>query len=120
RFRIGINLGDVLVRDSELLGDGVNVAARLEALGEPGGICISGTVWDHIAGKLTIAYVDMGDQFVKNIPRPIRAYHLRLNETGGAGSRSGSVTQPGSARRSGAHPAGATVPARRPGPRRCL
>ncbi|MGK4422308.1 adenylate/guanylate cyclase domain-containing protein, partial [Klebsiella pneumoniae] len=59
RYRIGVNLGDVLVRDSDLLGDGVNVAARLQTLAEPGGICISGTVWDHIAGKLTIAYVDL-------------------------------------------------------------
>jgi len=83
RYRIGVNLGDVLVRDSDLLGDGVNVAARLQTLAEPGGICISGTVWDHIAGKLTIAYVDLGDQFVKNIPRPIRAYHLRVGEESG-------------------------------------
>ncbi|MBV8190814.1 MAG: adenylate/guanylate cyclase domain-containing protein [Alphaproteobacteria bacterium] len=81
RYRIGINLGDVLVRDGDLLGDGVNVAARLETLAEPGGICISGTVWDHIHGKLTIAYVDMGDQFVKNIPRPVRAFHLRLGDS---------------------------------------
>ena len=79
RFRIGINLGDVMVRGNDLLGDGVNVAARLEALAEHGGICVSSTVWDHIQGKLSIGYVDIGEQSVKNIPRPIRAYHLRVD-----------------------------------------
>ena len=79
RFRIGINLGDVLVRGTDLLGDGVNVAARLEGLAEPGGICVSGTVWDHIHGKLSLGYVDIGEQTVKNIPRPIRAYRLRID-----------------------------------------
>jgi sulfatase modifying factor 1 len=79
RFRIGINLGDVLVRGNDLLGDGVNVAARLEGLAEPGGICVSGTVWDHIHGKLSLGYVDIGEQTVKNIPRPIRAYRLQID-----------------------------------------
>jgi formylglycine-generating enzyme required for sulfatase activity/class 3 adenylate cyclase len=79
RFRIGINLGDVLVRGTDLLGDGVNVAARLEGLAEPGGICVSGTVWDHIHGKLSLGYLDIGEQTVKNIPRPIRAYQLRVD-----------------------------------------
>jgi formylglycine-generating enzyme required for sulfatase activity/class 3 adenylate cyclase len=79
RFRIGINLGDVMVRGTDLLGDGVNVAARLEGLAEPGGICVSGTVWDQINGKLSIGYVDIGEQSVKNIPRPVRAYHLRVD-----------------------------------------
>jgi len=79
RFRIGINLGDVMVRGADLLGDGVNVAARLEGLAEHGGICVSGTVWDHIQGKLSIGYIDIGEQSVKNIPRPVRAYHLRVD-----------------------------------------
>jgi class 3 adenylate cyclase len=79
RFRIGINIGDVMVRGNDLLGDGVNVAARLEGLAEHGGICVSGTVWDHIQGKLSIGYVDIGEQSVKNIPRPVRAYHLRVD-----------------------------------------
>jgi formylglycine-generating enzyme required for sulfatase activity/class 3 adenylate cyclase len=83
RFRIGINLGDVMIRGSDLLGDGVNVAARLEGIAEPGGICVSGTVWDHINGKLSIGYVDIGEQSVKNIPRPVRAYHLRVDGTVG-------------------------------------
>lgn len=81
RYRIGINLGDVMVRGNDLLGDGVNVAARLEGLAEPGGICVSGTVWDHIHDKLSVGYVDIGEQSVKNIPRPVHAYHLRLDGT---------------------------------------
>ena len=80
RYRIGINLGDVMVRGSDLLGDGVNVAARLEGiLPRPGGICVSASVWEHINGKLSIGYVDIGEQSVKNIPRPVRAYHLRVD-----------------------------------------
>jgi adenylate cyclase len=79
RYRIGINLGDVMVRGSDLLGDGVNVAARLEGIAEPGGICVSASVWEHINGKLSIGYVDIGEQSVKNIPRPVRAYHLRVD-----------------------------------------
>src|SRR5215467_4480306 len=79
RYRIGINLGDVMIRGNDLLGDGVNVAARLEGIAEPGGVCVSGTVWDHINGKLSIGYVDIGEQAVKNIPRPVRAYHLRVD-----------------------------------------
>src|SRR5579863_7488752 len=86
RYRIGINLGDVMVRGNDLLGDGVNVAARLEGIAEPGGICVSGTVWDHINGKLSIGYVDIGEQSVKNIPRPVRAYHLRVDGTVGDAS----------------------------------
>jgi class 3 adenylate cyclase len=79
RYRIGINLGDVMVRGDDLLGDGVNVAARLEGIAEPDGICVSSTVWDQINGKLSIGYVDIGEQSVKNIPRPVRAYHLRVD-----------------------------------------
>ena len=76
RFRIGINLGDVIVEEHDIFGDGVNVAARLEALAEPGGICISRTVRDHIRDKLTYPFEDMGEQQVKNITRPIRVYAL--------------------------------------------
>jgi adenylate cyclase len=77
RFRIGINLGDVIVEDEDIFGDGVNVAARLEALAEPGGLCISRTVRDHIRDKLPFAFDDMGEQSVKNIARPVRVYALR-------------------------------------------
>ena len=77
RFRIGVHVGDVIVRGENLFGDGVNIAARLEALAEPGGICISGTVRDHIGSKLPIALTDLGEQQVKNIAQPIRAYRVR-------------------------------------------
>ena len=77
-FRIGINLGDVIVEDGDIHGDGVNVAARLEALAEPAGICISGTVRDHIGDRLDLAFDDMGEQALKNIARPVRVYQVRL------------------------------------------
>jgi adenylate cyclase len=76
RFRIGINLGDVIVEEHDIFGDGVNIAARLEALAEPGGVCISGTVRDHIGDRLPYTFEDMGEQTVKNIARPIRAYRV--------------------------------------------
>ena len=77
RFRIGINLGDVIVEGGDIFGDGVNVAARLEALAEPGGICISRTVRDQIRDKLPYAFEDLGEQSVRNIARPVRVYALR-------------------------------------------
>mgnify|MGYP002848400827 CR=1 FL=1 len=61
-FRVGINLGDVIAEEDNLYGDGVNVAARLEAIAEPGGICISGTTYDHIKNKLTLEYGELGEQ----------------------------------------------------------
>jgi adenylate cyclase len=76
RFRIGVHIGDVLVQGENLFGDGVNIAARLEALAEPGGICISGALRDQIGTKLPIAFTDLGDQQVKNIAQPIRAYRI--------------------------------------------
>jgi adenylate cyclase len=71
RFRIGINLGDIIVDGDDIFGDGVNVAARLEALAEPGGICISRMVRDQIRDKLPYAFQDLGEQSVKNIARPV-------------------------------------------------
>jgi class 3 adenylate cyclase len=76
-FRIGINLGDVVVEGDDLLGDGVNIAARLERLAEPGAICISEDAWRQIRGKIEIAAHDMGEQRLKNISEPIRVYALR-------------------------------------------
>jgi adenylate cyclase len=73
-FRIGINLGDVMVRDGDLYGDGVNIAARLQTLGEPGQICISASVQEQIAGKLPFPQAFLGEKSVKNIARPVRAY----------------------------------------------
>ena len=72
RFRIGVNLGDIIAEGCDIFGDGVNVAARLEALAEPGGICISRVVRDQIRDKLPYPFEDRGEQSVKNIARPIR------------------------------------------------
>jgi TolB-like protein/class 3 adenylate cyclase/Tfp pilus assembly protein PilF len=77
RFRIGINLGDVIAEEHDIFGDGVNVAARLEALAEPGRLCISRMVRDQIRDKLPFTFEDMGEQSVKNIARPVRAFALR-------------------------------------------
>ena len=76
QLRIGINLGDVMVSGKDLLGDGVNVAARLEGLAPAGGICVSSSVYEQLIGKLTLGAEDLGEQQVKNVPRPIRAYRL--------------------------------------------
>jgi len=75
-FRIGINMGDIVVEDGDIFGDGVNVAARLEALAEPGGICVSARVQEDAAGKLELSFEDMGEQALKNIARPMRAYRI--------------------------------------------
>ena len=77
-FRIGINLSDIIIDDNDIFGDGVNIAARLEALAEPGGICVSRMVRDQVRDKLAIAFEDMGEQQVKNIARPVRVYRAAL------------------------------------------
>jgi len=82
-FRIGVNLGDVIAEEHDIFGDGVNVAARLEALAESGGICISGTVYDQIRDKVSFAFKDLGEQSVKNIARPVRVYAWRPESTAG-------------------------------------
>jgi len=84
-FRIGINLGDVIIDGDDIYGDGVNIAARLEKLAEPGGVCVSGTVFEHVKGKLDVAFADMGPREVKNIAEPVRAYRAQLGE--GAAAR---------------------------------
>ncbi len=94
-FRIGVNVGDVIVQpDGAIYGDGVNLAARLESIGEPGGICVSGTVYDQVKGRIDAAFEDLGDQRVKNIPEPVRAFRVRAtglepaaNATAPAGTR---------------------------------
>ena len=73
-YRLGINLGDILIEGDDILGDGVNVAARLEGIAEPGGICISSSAHDHVSGKVAVEFTDLGEQTLKNIARPIRAY----------------------------------------------
>src|SRR6516162_8056515 len=77
-FRIGINLGDVIVEGERIYGDGVNIAARLEGLAEAGGLCISGIVYDQIKTKLALGYEDLGAQAVKNIVEPVRVYRVQL------------------------------------------
>jgi class 3 adenylate cyclase len=86
QFRIGVNSGDVMVEGEQIYGDGVNVAARLESLAEPGGICISATVHEQIRDKLPLGYQDLGDQEVKNIARPVRVYRV-LSEAAAAAPR---------------------------------
>src|SRR5208282_1430171 len=75
-FRIGINVGDIVVEDGDIFGDGFNVAARLEGLAQPGGICVSARVQEDAAGRLDLAFEDMGEQALKNITRPVRAYRV--------------------------------------------
>ena len=84
QFRIGINLGDVIVEGERLYGDGVNIAARLESLAVPGGICISGTVYDQIENKLTLNYEYQGEQSVKNIAKPVRTYRVVMDAVAAA------------------------------------
>ena len=75
-FRIGIHQGDIVVEDGDIFGDGVNVAARLEGLAQPGGICVSARVQEDAAGRLDLAFEDMGEQALKNITRPVRTYRV--------------------------------------------
>jgi len=97
QFRIGINVGDVVAHGEDLLGDGVNVAARLEGIAEPGGICISATVYDQIAGKLEDEFADLGTLTLKNIERPVRVYALA-----GTGYNSAKAQRSGNASSAGA------------------
>ena len=75
-FRVGINVGDVIAEPYDIFGDGVNVAARLESIADPGGICISSSVYDHVRGKVGVEFADLGEQKLKNIALPIRAYAM--------------------------------------------
>jgi adenylate cyclase len=79
QFRIGINVGDVMVKEGDIFGDGVNIAARLEGLAEPGGICISRGIHDHVMKKLPYEFEDLGEKSVKNIAQPIRVFRLILD-----------------------------------------
>jgi adenylate cyclase len=97
-FRVGINVGDIIVEGDDIFGDGVNVAARLEGLAEPGGICVSGRVQEDAQGKLDIAFEDIGEQKLKNIARPVRAFRVRAQRQGRSGARR---LAPGIVRRSG-------------------
>src|SRR6266581_3085869 len=95
-FRIGINLGDIIIDEHDIYGDGVNVAARLEALAEPGGICVSRVVRDQVRDKVDFGFEDLGEQQVKNIARAVRVYRILLtakDETQAAPSSEVPATQ---------------------------
>src|SRR5215470_2052105 len=94
-LRIGINLGDVIVEGSDLYGDGVNLAARLESLAEPGGLCMSRDVYRHVRNKLHLDFQDLGEQKVKNIAEPVHAYRVQI-DLGRAGA--GEIPEPGPSR----------------------
>jgi TolB-like protein/class 3 adenylate cyclase/tetratricopeptide (TPR) repeat protein len=98
RFRVGINIGDVIVEPHDIFGDDVNIAARLEGIAEPGGICVSSSVYAHVGGKVAIEFADLGDQNLKNIARPVRAYAVVGEEpspgTLRVGGRPGALSAP--------------------------
>jgi TolB-like protein len=91
-FRVGINIGDVIVQAHDIFGDGVNVAARLEGIAEPGGICISSSAYEQVRGKVAVEFADLGEQTLKNIARPVRAYAV-VGDRAGAGTQGSSTTQ---------------------------
>ncbi len=83
-YRIGVNLGDVLIEGDDILGDGVNIAARLEGICEPGGVLISGAAYDHVRGRIDADFVDLGEKDLKNIARPVRVYAVKTGSEGAA------------------------------------
>jgi TolB-like protein/class 3 adenylate cyclase len=87
-YRIGVNLGDVLIDGEDILGDGVNIAARLESVCEPGGVLISGAAYDHVRGRIEADFVDFGEKDLKNIARPVRVFAVRMGSEGAAPARS--------------------------------
>ncbi len=94
QFRIGINVGDVMLKDGDIFGDGVNIAARLEGLADPGGICISRGIHDHVMKKLPFEFEDLGEQSVKNIAQPVRVFRLLLDGQGSGWRASQAVPAP--------------------------
>ena len=91
-FRIGINLGDVMIEGDDIYGDGINVAARLERISEPGGLCISATVFEHVRDRIPHDFEDLGEHSVKNITRPVRVYRVPLAEKGSPTAAPGTAT----------------------------
>src|ERR1700674_3962346 len=96
-FRVGINIGDVIAEPHDIFGDGVNIAARLEGIADPGGICISSSAYDQVRGKVGVAFSDMGEQCLKNIARPVRAYAVVRDGFGAGTVGSSSTLSPPSA-----------------------
>jgi adenylate cyclase len=93
-YRIGVNLGDVLIEGEDILGDGVNIAARLETVAEPGGICISGSAYEHVRGRIEADFADLGDKELKNIARPVRVYAVEAASPGSETSSRHSPVEP--------------------------
>jgi adenylate cyclase len=106
-FRMGINLGDVIVDGDDIYGEGINIAARLEGLAEPGGICVSRTVFNHVKGKVDFGFEDLGEQTVKNIAEPVRVYRVLLEAE--AAGKVVEASEPAKARRRRPALAGALV-----------
>ena len=98
-FRVGVNIGDVIVEPHDIFGDGVNIAARLESIAEPGGICISSSAYDQVRGKVGVEFADLGEQNLKNIARPVRAYALVWDGFGPATKGGSTAPSPPSAPR---------------------
>jgi adenylate cyclase len=94
KFRIGVNLGDVIYDDARVYGDGVNVAARLESIAEPGGICVSGAVREQVQKKVQLTFVDLGEQSVKNISDPVRVYRINVGNSSATSSAKPALSEP--------------------------
>ena len=92
-FRIGINLGDVMIEGDDIYGDGINIAARLEKIAEPGGLCISATVFEQVRDRIPHDFEDLGEHSVKNITRPVRVYRVPLTEKGVASAGGGAAAE---------------------------
>src|SRR5258708_2366450 len=93
-FRIGINVGDVIIDGADIFGDGVNVAVRLEGIAEPGGICVSARVQEYVQGQFEIPFEDVGEQWLKNIARPVRAYAIKIGAQASRAASSGMSAAP--------------------------
>jgi TolB-like protein/class 3 adenylate cyclase/Flp pilus assembly protein TadD len=98
-FRVGINIGDVIVGADDIFGDGVNIAARLEGIAKPGGICLSFSAYDQVCGKVSVEFADLGEQNLKNITRPVRVYAVMPNGSGAAAQIGDATPEPLSAPR---------------------
>ena len=97
-YRIGINLGDIMIEENDIVGDGVNIAVRLEGIAEPGGICISASAYDQVRGRVAVGFGEMGEQSLKNIARPVRTYKVVregiVSEKSEPAARPGMLTEP--------------------------
>jgi TolB-like protein len=93
-YRVGVNLGDILIEGDDILGDGVNVAARLEGIADPGGVCISGTAYEHVRGRVEAEFADLGEKTLKNIARPVRVYALKLGNAAPTSSAAAEKSSP--------------------------